>query len=198
MDKPATTDYPVHELIARRWSPRAFEPRAVSAAQLRSMLEAVRWSASCFNEQPWRMLVAGRDNEEAFATMLGCLAEANQSWARHAGALMLAVARQTFTHNDRPNRVALYDLGLGIGSLTFQATDLGLVVHQMAGIDADKIRKSYGIPAGFDPITAIAIGYAGDAEALSEELQTREKAARERKAQSEFVFDGAWERPARW
>jgi len=54
MIKLAKTDHPVHDLIARRWSPYGFEDRSVPAEDLRSLFEAARWAASCFNEQPWR------------------------------------------------------------------------------------------------------------------------------------------------
>jgi nitroreductase len=198
MDKPAETRYPVHDLIARRWSPRALEPRPVPAGQIRSLLEAARWAASSFNEQPWSFLVARREDAAEFERMLACLVPANQAWAKNAGVLMLTVAKRTFTRNDRPNRVALHDIGLAAATLTLQATELNLRVHQMGGIDAEKIRETYGIPEGYDPVTAIAIGYPGSLEQLPEGLRAEEQAPRERKLQSEFVFEGSWGRPAAW
>ena len=196
MEKIAETEYPVHELIAKRWSPRAFEPRAVPTEALRSVLEAARWAASSFNEQPWRFLVARREDSEEFAQMLGCLMEGNQSWAKNAGVLILTVAKETFTRNDRPNRSAFHDVGLAAGNLSLQATDLGLRVHQMAGIEVDKIRKTYSVPEGFQPLTGIAIGYSGSVEQLPEPLRAPEIAPRQRNPQSEFVFSGTWNNPA--
>ncbi len=40
------TTHPVHELIARRWSPYAFADRMPSDADLRSLFEAARWAPS--------------------------------------------------------------------------------------------------------------------------------------------------------
>lgn len=196
MDKRAETEYPIHELLARRWSPRAMEPRPLLAADLRSLLEAVRWSASSFNEQPWRIIVARRESKSAFETMLGCLAETNRTWAANAGALMITVVKLRFTRNDSPNRVAVHDLGLAAASLSVQATALGLVVHQMAGVDLDAVRRQYGIPVGFDPVTAIAVGYPGRVEQLPESLHEAERALRSRRPQSHFVFEGGWDLPA--
>jgi nitroreductase len=198
MEKKAETRYPVHLLIAKRWSPRAFDARPVPPEQIRSLLEAVRWSASSFNEQPWTFFVARRQDDEHFEKMLGCLVPGNQEWAQNAGVLMLTVAKQTFTHNDRPNRVAIHDIGLAAATLTLQAEELGLRVHQMAGIDLNAIRETYGIPEGHDPVTGIAIGYPGSIEDLPESFRDSETATRERKPQSEFVFEGAWGRPAEW
>lgn len=31
MEKPAHAQFPIHELIARRWSPRAFDERPIEA-----------------------------------------------------------------------------------------------------------------------------------------------------------------------
>ena len=52
MHKHASPDHPIHDLIARRWSPYAFAPRPVSEDDLRSLFEAARWAASSYNEQP--------------------------------------------------------------------------------------------------------------------------------------------------
>jgi len=198
MEKIAETGYPVHELIAKRWSPRAFEPKPVPSDAMRSVLETARWAASSFNEQPWRFIVARREDTAEFERMLGCLMEGNQSWAKDAGVLILTVARETFTRNDRPNRSAFHDVGLAAGNLSLQATNLGLRVHQMAGIEVDKIRKTYDVPEGYQPLTGIAIGYPGSVEQLPEPLRAPEIAPRQRKPQSELVFSGKWNNPAGW
>ena len=49
MEKLAPTDFPIHDLLRRRWSPRAFADRPVEPEKLRSLLEAARWAPSSFN-----------------------------------------------------------------------------------------------------------------------------------------------------
>ena len=44
VQKQATPDHPIHELIAKRWSPYAFSDRPVSDDDLRSLFEAARFS----------------------------------------------------------------------------------------------------------------------------------------------------------
>jgi nitroreductase len=198
MDKPANTQYPVSAAVKARWSPRALKPESVPADQMRSLLEAARWTASAFNEQPWRFIVALRDETVEFERMLGCLVPGNQQWARNAGALILTVVSESFARNDKPNGSARYDVGQAASALALQATELGLRVHQMAGIDRDKIRETYGVPQGFAPLTGIAVGYPGPLDELPEGLRETESAPRERKAQSEFVFSGNWGEPASW
>ena len=192
MEKPADNQYPIHELIKQRWSPLAFNIRPVEPEKIASLLEAARWAASCFNEQPWFFIVATQDNAQEYEKLFSCLVEANQTWAKDAPLLMLSVAKLSFTRNNKPNRHALHDLGFAVGNLTLQAQALGLFVHQMGGFDADKARTLYSIPEDYEPVAAIAIGYPGNLSQLDEDLQQRELSPRSRKLLTEFVFRGNW------
>jgi len=196
MEKPASTQLAILELIRRRWSPRAFSPQRVPADLLRLVLEAARWAASSFNEQPWYYLVASQDEPEEYQKMLACLAEKNQQWAKSAPVLMISVMKTSFTLNGTPNRVAMHDVGAASAFLTLEALAHDLFVHQMAGIVLEKIRSSYHIPAGYEPVAALALGYAGDADSLPEQFRAAEKAPRTRKPLGEFVFGGTWGNPA--
>lgn len=192
MEKPAQTQYPIHELLRNRWSPRAFAVRAVSPETLRSLFEAARWAPSSFNEQPWSFLVAAHENPEDFSRLLSCLVDGNIAWAKYAPVLMLSVAKLKFEHNQKPNRHAFHDVGLAAENLVIQASALGLMVHQMAGIHVDKARETYGIPEGYDAVAGFAIGYPGEPQSLPEGLRERELAPRSRKPVESFVFSGRW------
>ena len=190
--KQASPDHPIHELIARRWSPYAFADRPVSDADLRSLFEAARWAASSYNEQPWAYVVATKSDPDAFERLLSCLVEGNQEWAAAAPVLALGCTSLRFTLNGQPNAAAIHDLGLASANLTFEATARGLVVHQMIGILPDKARELYRIPEDVQPVTGLAIGYAADPSALPEKYRERDLAPRSRKPLSEFVFGGEW------
>lgn len=196
MEKPADTSCPVHDPIQQRWSPRAFIDRLVEEKDLTRLFEAARWASSCFNEQPWQFIVATKATPKEYERMLSCLVEGNQEWAKLASVLILTVAKSTFDHNGKPNPHAWHDVGLAVGNLVIQATTLGLSLHQMAGILPDRIREVYEIPTGFDPVTALALGYAGEASLLPGELSQREQAPRTRKPLAEIVFSGQWGLPA--
>jgi nitroreductase len=192
MQKPAATDHPVHEFIVKRWSPRAFSDKPVSPDVLRSLFEAARWAASSYNDQPWAYIVATKDNEKEHAKMLSVLVNTNAAWAKRAPVLAISVARRYFNHNGTPNPVALHDLGAANAQLTMEATSRGLLVHQMAGFHHYKAREVFGIPDGWDPVSAIAIGYPGDPDTLAEQIRKSELAARTRKPLSEFVMASHW------
>ncbi len=188
----AVTDYPVNDLIRSRWSPYSFANKSVSDEDLRSLFEAARWSASSYNEQPWSYMVAKKEDPDEFGRLLSCLVEGNQVWAKAASALALGISRLNFARDNKPNRAAIHDLGLASSNLALEATARGLVVHQMIGIVPDKVRELYSVPEGHEPMTAVAIGYAGDVSDLPEQLQTRDAARRPRKPLKEFVFGRKW------
>jgi len=188
MSKTADTDHPIQDLLAERWSPYAFADRDVSDEDLRSLFEAVRWSASSYNEQPWSYVVATRSRPDGFERLLSCLAEANQAWARHAPVLALGITRHAFVRNGKPNAAAEHDLGLAAGNLLLEAGARGLYVHQMIGILPDRARELYAIPEHSHALTGLAVGYRGEVEALQESLRERELAPRTRKPLTEFVF----------
>ena len=188
-----TQDAVLHELIRQRRSPIAFSSDPVSEEDLHSLLEAARWAASSYNEQPWRFIVADRHRDpEAFARVLSTLMPANAAWAENAPVLIVAVAKSNYSHNDAPNRHARYDTGAAVAQLSLEATALSLGVHQMGGFDSDKARTVLSIPEGFEPMAVLAIGHPGDPTALNQALQARASAPRQRRPLDELVFDGAW------
>jgi len=179
-----------------RWSPRSFDDREVSPSSLAKVFEAARWAASSFNEQPWRFLMGFR-GDSAYKKIFESLGEYNQKWARTAPVLILGAAKTKFSHNGTDNRNALYDLGAAASYMTLQAAALGLATHQMAGFDAEKAKKLFGIPDEYVMGAAIALGYQGEPAALEDEtLIQRESAPRARKPLGEFVFK-EWGEPAK-
>jgi nitroreductase len=196
VDMKAKTDHPIHDLIAKRWSPHLFQDRPVPDADLRSLFEAARWAPSSYNEQPRSYIVATRQDPEQFNRLLSCLVEPNQAWAKTAPVLALGVVTTKFKRNSKENRAAVHDLGLASGNLLVEATSRGLFVHQMVGILPDKARELYHIPGDSEAWTALAIGYLGDLAAVPEDLKQRELASRQRKPLSQFVFTGKWGSPS--
>lgn len=84
MEKPVPGGDGLVEVLRRRWSPRAFAPGVVVPEVLGRIFQAAQWSASAYNEQPWRFLVVVREHREEFEKILDCLVEQNRLWACHA------------------------------------------------------------------------------------------------------------------
>jgi len=192
LQKPAETAAPIHDLLRHRWSPRAFDSRPVEPEKLRALFEAARWAASSYNAQPWFYIVATKDDPENYKRVLDSFVEFNQGWAKNAPVVALSVARMKFEHNGEPNNHAFHDVGQATANLALEATNLGLQIHQMAGILPEKARQIFNIPAGYEAVAGIAIGYPGNPESLPDHLRQREMAPRERKPVALFVFTGSW------
>src|SRR5690554_6120426 len=80
----------VDPLFVTRWSPRAFAKGTVDQAVLARLMDAARWSPSCFNEQPWRFYTS---TAETFADYLDLLGEGNQTWAVNASVLGFLIGK---------------------------------------------------------------------------------------------------------
>ena len=195
MEKPADSQYQIHDLLRRRWSPRAFDDRPIEPEKLRSLFEAARWAPSSNNGQPWRFLVAVKENKAEYDRLFNCLVEGNQQWASRAPVLLLSVATVQF-EDGSVNRHAFHDTGMAAENLVIQATALGLVAHLMAGFRIDQARADCQIPEGYEPVAMMAVGYPGDPAQLSDRLRVREVQPRARKSVTEFVYSATWGQPS--
>ena len=189
-------------VFLQRWSPRSFAARAVDPADLRTIFEAVRWTQSSYNEQPWRYLVGERGPDgrtsDTYDKIFKSLGEWNQLWAKTAPVLIVGTASPSFSHNNTPNGYAFHDLGAADATLCYQAAALGIHTHQMAGYDREAARAAFGVPAEFVMGSAIALGYLGEPDALENEAQRKsEELPRTRKAVSDFAYS-AWNEPTKW
>lgn len=187
MKKPAITSADIHPIIRKRWSPRSFSEQQVDNETLETIFEAARWAPSSFNEQPWRFIV-GHKGDPTFEKILEGLVEFNQKWSKEAPVLVVTVAKKTFTKSGKTNRVNKFDLGQSVAYFTFQAYEMGLVMHQMGGMELDKMTELFNIPEDYEPHTAFALGYQAHPDNLSDSLRKSELSSRSRKNLDEFVF----------
>ncbi|WP_417199458.1 nitroreductase family protein [Bizionia sp.] len=187
----AETDFEIFALLKQRYSPRVFKNELINNRHLGQLFEAVRWSASSNNLQPWRFIY-GVQGTEAYQKIFDCLSDFNKTWASNAPLLMLAAYKETNTEG-KENFHALHDLGLSLGNMTMQAQYLGIGMHHMAGVNWLEAHKKFNIPNGYHVATAIALGYyGGNLDVLPEDLQKQEIDKRRRKPQESFAFNGMW------
>ncbi|MFR9729000.1 nitroreductase family protein [Saccharopolyspora sp. MS10] len=189
--KSAQSSVPLHPLLAARWSPRALDPGAeLDEVRFRALFEAARWAPSWGNTQPARFL-AGRRGEPEFERIRGTLSRGNRGWTEAASALAIGVA-QVVDDEGEPLPYGEYGVALAAQNLVLQAVAEGFTGHQMAGFDRDAVRAEFGVPAGWEPVVAIAIGRLGSLDGLPDRLRDKEQAPRTRKPLSELVFRERW------
>ncbi|HOW50633.1 MAG TPA: nitroreductase family protein [bacterium] len=171
--------------VKERWSMRALSPEPLPNYDITAICEAARYAPSCFNEQPWRFMVATAVSDlEQFR---GFLTPKNNRWAGVAPTLLLILAKRTFAHNGKPNRWAPFDTGTAWGYLTLEAWRRGIVAHGMGGFDAEKVRNELKIPDDIEIIAMAALGYPGDAAQLADEFRDGEKPG-ERRPQADTML----------
>lgn len=197
LEKKAQTAVAIDDLLARRWSPRAFDPeKSVSREQLLAVLEAARWAPSCYGDEPWRYLVWDRSRDPgAWQKAFECLAESNQQWVKNAPVLLASLACGVFGHNGKPNRWGQHDTGAASENLVLEAVAVGLAAHQMGGFNAEKLRRAFAIPDEFTPMAMIAVGHPAAPDTLEGDLKERELRPRKRRPLEETFFEGAWGQP---
>ena len=192
--KHANTIVEINSLIAQRWSGRSFNPeKEIHNDALLALLEASRWSPSCYGEQPWHFIVFNRfDDNPAWQQALSTLNESNAIWAKRAPVLILVTANTLFSANGKPNQWASYDTGASVMSLSLQATAEGLMTHQIGGFNADKVRAQFNLPENINPLAIIALGYPAPGDNLPETLAEKEAAPRHRNPISQNFFRNQW------
>ncbi len=193
LEKNAPTGVPVHELLTRRWSPRAFDPaRNISKDQRAALLEAARWAPSANNSQPWRYIVCDKSvNEAGWRKAFDCLGAGNQAWCKNVPLLLLSCTA-TVNPDGKPARYGMHDTGMANLSLMLEALAQGLAAHAMAGFDADKARAAFGIPAEFSPVAMIAVGYQASPDILDAAVKEKELTPRARRSVADSFFGSEW------
>ncbi|HQR50430.1 MAG TPA: nitroreductase family protein [Methylophilaceae bacterium] len=197
MKKPAITQVPIQDVIANRWSGRAYDPaKPVSCDQVIALLEAARWAPSCYGDQPWRFVVWNKgEDAAAWQAAFETLVPGNQAWVKDAPLLLLVCADSLFNHNGQPNRWAQYDTGAAAENLCLQAETLGLMAHQMGGFDPDRARALVGVPEQYSLMAMVSVGYPADPATLGAEVLARETSPRKRRELGELFFEAVWNKP---
>ena len=185
--KTAKTDYPINELISRRWSARAFSTKPVEKSKLLSILEAARWAPSSRNEQPWRYIVFTNDNPEKLKKAQSVLRDIND-YAKRAPILICAITKRTYSDNGISNRLHFHDLGAANENMFLETFNQGLVMHEMGGFDVQKAREVFNIPEDYEIGVMIAIGYQDTYDVLPDRLKEKAFTPRIRKPLSEIAF----------
>lgn len=191
IQKPADTSIQISNLLANRWSPRVFDPAfEVSDGDIMALAEAARWAPSSNNFQPWKLAFLKRGTAEFNLLSTAALTGFNQTWAPNSSLYAVVMVDKTRPDGklwDQP--IAYFNAGLAASQIVFQAEHMGLKAHYMGGIVHDEILNILGLSEVW-VVNVLAIGSQGDVSRASTDLQSRERAPRDRKPLSEIVVFG--------
>ncbi len=165
------------DLIACRYSVRAYTPDPVEDWKLQKVLEAARLAPTAANRQPFQIIVihtAGRQAE------LGKIY--HREWFVQAPLLIcgVGVPRQSWVRFDQ-RRYLDVDVAIVMDHLVLAAADLGLGTCWVAAFNAAAARQALELPDEVEPLIFTPLGYPAD-----------QLKAKERKPLEELVRYERW------
>jgi nitroreductase len=147
------------ELIAARYSVRAYRPDPVEDEKLQAVLEAARLAPTASNRQPFQLIVmhtAGREKEIGkiyrrpwfvqAPLVIGVCAISSLAWVRES---------------DRFN-ARLIDAAIVTDHLILAATNLGLGTCWIAAFNVEAARSVLQLPDEAEPVIFTPLGYPAD------------------------------------
>lgn len=161
------------EIFIKRHSGKNFEAMELTEEHYKALIQSARWTPSSYNDQPWNFIFCDRyKNPEAYEKIINSIY--GQDWVENVQLFVITIVRHNFHYNQKENEWALYDTGAAALSMSLQASEMGLMAHQIGGFDREEIQREFNLPDGFQPITIIAIGYENTAiDSSEEEPRTR-------------------------
>ncbi len=173
-------------IFFKRHSKRSYLDKPVPKEALERIFEKIRWTPSCFNNQPWRFVFVRHRAQHA--GFVEALAKGNK-WAAKAPILVAVCGRQRddYTRKDDPVEYYQFDTGMATMSLLLAAVDEGLMAHPMAGYKAPDVKEALGIPEDYSVLCVVSLGYEGPGDMLDDESRAKDQSPRTRKEVSEIV-----------
>ena len=146
------------ELIAARYSVRAYKPDPVPEALLAQVLDAAHLAPTAANRQPFALIVlrtAGRQTELKRVY--------NRDWFVSAPLVIAAcgLPGQAWVRRDGKNYMDV-DVTIALDHLILAATDLGLGTCWVAAFDPAAARELLRLPDTVEPIAFTPLGYPAD------------------------------------
>jgi len=177
----------VRDAIEKRRAYRSLDPVPITDGMLSEVIESVRSTPSCFNQQPWRYVFV-RDPivlEELF-TALG----RGNEWATAASMIVAVFSGKDDDCVIKDREYHLFDTGMATAFMILRLTEMGLVAHPIAGFSQTLVREVLSIPEGATVITLLIVGkHSTDVSPLLSGKQIEAERDRpERLAPEEFTF----------
>ena len=147
------------ELIAARYSVRAYRQEPVEDEKLQLILEAARLAPTAANRQPFQLVVmrtAGREAE------IGRIYR--RPWFVQAPLVIAvcAISSQAWVRESDRFNARLIDAAIVADHLILAAANLGLGTCWIAAFDVEAARSVLRLPAEAEPVIFTPLGYPAD------------------------------------
>lgn len=153
--------YVFADIVASRWSCRAYSSEKVSDADLDYILEQVRLAPSACNRQPWRIMIIGSDDTD------GCRAVADsyeREWIRTAPMyiVMLGVPSEGWVRPFDNHSHIDVDLAIATEHLCLAATSCGLGACWVCNFNPSVLRDGLHLSDDLVPVVIVPLGHPAD------------------------------------
>ena len=147
------------ELIAARYSVRAYRPDPVEDEKLQAILEAARLAPTAANRQPFQIVVlhtAGREEE------IGKVYR--KAWFVQAPLVIAvcAISSQAWVRESDRFNARLIDAAIVADHLILAAANLGLGTCWVAAFNVEAARSVLQLPDEAEPVIFSPLGYPAD------------------------------------
>ncbi|MBN1329407.1 MAG: nitroreductase family protein [Candidatus Heimdallarchaeota archaeon] len=176
----------IEEIIKLRRAYRALEKVEITEELIMDLALNAQLSASCFNYQPWHFVFVF---EKEKLTELFEVLSSNNQWAKKASMIIAVVSKKELDCVIGTEReYYLFDTGMATAFLILRGTELGLVIHPIAGYDQSQAKKILSIPDEMTLITLLIVGKkTSDLSSLTEKQVSTETKRPPRKDLKEFI-----------
>jgi len=146
------------ELIAKRYSVRAYKPDPVEDGELQQVLQAARLAPTAANRQPFQIIVIHTAGREAELKRIY-----NSDWFVQAPLVICAcgIPAQSWVRRDGRNYNDV-DVAIAMDHLILAAANVGLGTCWIAAFDATAARRVLHLPDDVEPIAFTPLGYPAD------------------------------------
>jgi len=175
------------QLLRDRFATRSISTTPFPEEIVADLMEAIRLTPSCSNNQPWRYLFL--QSPEALRIGHQALTGGNLKWVPRAPLLVVGYDRRSDDCLPKDGRAYYqFDLGMATMNLLLAATQHGLVARPMAGFDPQIIKQGFHMDEADEPLVLVAIGYPSeDEDHLPDYAKGMSKKPRQRKTVEEII-----------
>jgi nitroreductase len=147
------------ELIAARYSVRAYRPDPVEEEKLQCILEAARLAPSAANRQPIQLILLHTAGREAEIERIY-----HRPWFVQAPLVIAvcAISSQAWVRESDRFNARLIDAAIVADHLILAAANLGLGTCWIAAFNVEAARNVLRLPAEVEPVIFTPLGYPAD------------------------------------
>jgi len=181
----------VSEAIEKRRAYRSLAPVKITSELINDLAGKARLFCSCFNNQPWRYVFVYAP--DVLTRMHEALSKGNE-WAQAASMIIAVLSRPDLDCQIKGRSYYQFDTGMATAALILRATELGLVVHPIAGFSPEKTRSILNIPDAMEVLTLVIVGKKADtlSPVLSDKQIEAEQNRPERLPLDRIVFHNSY------